>query len=322
MACHLILGAGGFVARHVATLLAMRGESVRLAARSATPVIDTMLARGMTAVFGDLRDADWGALLQGVDVVHHYAWSTVPSTADRDPLGDIDGNVRPTLALLEAMRARGGGRVLFASSGGTVYGHLRQIPVSEDQPVEPVSIYGVGKATIERYLSVYKNQHNIDARIARLSNPFGVGQSLAGNQGAATLFLHQSMANDPIHIFGDGSVVRDYVHIADAADALVALATLALPPEAPHVFNIGTGVGVSLNEILIVLERCLDRKINIRRVAGRAYDVPINVLDVRRARQWLGWSPQLNFEEGMLRAISDLRIGTGTMSSLNAVRPQ
>lgn len=305
------------MARHVAALLAMRGENVRLAARSRTPAIDAMLAQGMTAVFGDIRDADWRRLLDGVDVVHHYAWSTVPSSADRDPVGDLDDNVRPTLALLEAMRAQGGGRIVFASSGGTVYGLLRQIPAGEDQPVEPISIYGVGKATAERYLSVYRGQHNIDARIARLSNPFGVGQNLEGNQGAATLFLHRSVANEQIRIFGDGTVVRDYIHVADAADALVALATLDLPPEAPHVFNIGTGVGVSLNEILDVLARCLSRKLDIERVSGRAYDVPVNVLEVSRIRHWLGWSARLTFEEGIRRAIADLSNGNSVMSSLN-----
>jgi UDP-glucose 4-epimerase len=322
MASHLILGGGGFVARHVAALLAMRGENVRLAIRNRTATIDAVLAQGMTTVFGDLRDADWERLLDGVDVVHHYAWSTVPSSADRDPVGDLDGNVRPTLALLEAMRARGGGRIIFASSGGTVYGLLRQIPANEDQPVEPISIYGVGKATVERYLSVYRNQHNIDARIARLSNPFGVGQNLAGNQGAATMFLHRSVAKEQIRIFGDGSVVRDYIHVADAADALVALATLDLPPEAPHVFNIGTGVGVSLNEILDVLAHCLGRQLDIERTPGRAYDVPVNVLDVSRIRQWLGWSARLSFEEGIRRAIADLSSGNTLMSSLNVALPR
>ncbi len=310
------------MARHVAALLAMRGENVRLAIRNRTATIDAVLAQGMTTVFGDLRDADWERLLDGVDVVHHYAWSTVPSSADRDPVGDLDGNVRPTLALLEAMRARGGGRIIFASSGGTVYGLLRQIPANEDQPVEPISIYGVGKATVERYLSVYRNQHNIDARIARLSNPFGVGQNLAGNQGAATMFLHRSVAKEQIRIFGDGSVVRDYIHVADAADALVALATLDLPPEAPHVFNIGTGVGVSLNEILDVLAHCLGRQLDIERTPGRAYDVPVNVLDVSRIRQWLGWSARLSFEEGIRRAIADLSSGNTLMSSLNVALPR
>lgn len=322
MASHLILGGGGFVARHVAALLAMRGETVRLAVRNRTNAIDTMLAHDMTAVIGDLRDANWERLLDGVDVVHHYAWSTVPSSADRDPIGDLDGNVRPTLALLEAMRAHGGGRIIFASSGGTVYGLLRQIPADEDQPIEPISIYGAGKAMAERYLSVYRSQYNIDARIARLSNPFGVGQNLASNQGAATMFLHRSVANEQIRVFGDGSVVRDYIHVADAADALVALATLELPPEAPHVFNIGTGVGVSLNEILDVLAHCLGRQLDIERTPGRAYDVPVNVLDVSRIRQWLGWSASLSFEEGIRRAISDLSSGNSLMSSLNVAHPR
>lgn len=317
MASHLILGGGGFVARHVATLLAKRGETVRVVARARTPGLDAMLAKGIKATFGDIREANWGAMLEGVDVVHHYAWSTVPSTADRDPVADVDGNVRPTLRLLEAMRARGGGRMVFASSGGTVYGVLRQIPADENHPIGPVSIYGVGKVAVENYLSVYRRQYNIDARIARLSNPFGVGQSLAGNQGAATLFLHHSLANEQIRIFGDGSVVRDYIHIADAADALMALAVAELPPEAPHIFNIGTGVGVSLNDILDVLARSLGRSLSIERVSGRAYDVPVNILDVSRARQWLGWSAELTFEEGMRRAIADLRGGRTDMSSLN-----
>lgn len=318
MTRHLILGGTGFIARHVAALMLRRGDHVRLMVRGPSPVLDDFVGRDVDVVFADLRTADWPALLDGIDVVHHYAWSTVPSTAEADPVGDLDANVRPTIALLEALRAHGGGRVVFASSGGTVYGTLRQVPAGETHPVEPLSIYGVGKATAERYLTAYRSLHGIDARIARLANPFGVGQSLVKNQGAATSFLHRSLAGEPIRIFGDGSVVRDYVHVADVADGLAALATQELPLEAPHIFNIGTGLGVSLNTIVDILEREIGRSLAVERTPGRRYDVPVSILDCASACQWLGWSPRLTFEEGMRRVLEDLREGRLHHSTLNA----
>ncbi len=265
----------------------------------------------------DLGSADWDALLSDGDVIHHYACTTVPETANNDPLGDLDGNVRATVRLLETLRKKRGTRTIFPSSGGTVYGRLRKSPVSEDHPLDPITVYGVSKVAIEKYFGFYRNIHGLDLRVARLSNPYGIGQNPLGKQGAVTTFFDLAMRDQPIEIWGDGSVVRDYIHISDAVDGL--LAVLNAPLEGWNdqpVFNIGSGAGTSLREILTVLEERLGRKLNVRYLPGRRFDVPSSVLDIGRARATLGWAPKLAFSAGMDLMMSDYRAKQTAYSTL------
>src|SRR5208282_4095080 len=191
----------------------------------------------------DFGGADWDSLLRGAGVVHHYAWGSVPGTAN-DPSEDFTTNVQPTLRLLEALRQvavrREAPSLIFPSSGGTVYGKVRNVPTREDHPLAPINVYGAGKASAELYLGVYRAIHGLDCRVARLSNPFGAGQDLSRGQGAATTFVYQALSDQPIHIWGDGEVVRDYIHVSDAAAGLVALAC-APRNDRCWIFNMGSG---------------------------------------------------------------------------------
>jgi UDP-glucose 4-epimerase len=237
--------------------------------------------------------------------VHHYAWTSIPASANANPIGDLTSNVTTTMALLEALRRKGGGRLVFSSSGGTVYGKLQTVPVPEDHPLAPITAYGAGKVTAEIYLGLYRALHGLDCRIARIANPYGAGQNLARGQGAATTFLHSALKGEPIVVWGDGEVVRDYLHVSDVAAALVALAVAPSLDEF-HTFNIGSGLGVSLNEIVEELERRLNRRIDVRREPSRPFDVPISVLDISRARKILRWEPRLSFGEGIALTMTDL----------------
>ena len=242
---HLILGGSGFIGFAVALRLARAGARVVLADR--TPPIEPLpetLPGTVTFTQFDLATADWDTLIIDVDVVHHYAWASIPASASKDPAADLVTNVWPTLRLLESMGRLGtrAPRLVFASSGGTVYGRLNQVPVPEDHPLRPITAYGAGKATVELYLSQHRASHGQDCRVARLANPFGARQNVARGQGAATAFLHHALRGTPIEIWGDGSVTRDYVHISDVADGLVALSTRRLPND-QWVFNIGSGAG-------------------------------------------------------------------------------
>ena len=310
---HLILGGCGFIGRHVAILLARQGHDVVLADRAPPPAAFPVDVSGRIRWrLLDLANAAWDEMIDGVAVVHHYAWASIPATANADPLADLSGNVKPTLALLDAMQRRGAGnapRMVFTSSGGTVYGRLQQVPVREDHPLNPLNAYGASKAAAELYISAYRNQHGLDCRIARLSNPYGAGQNLARGQGAATTFLYRALNREPIAIWGDGEVVRDYIHVADAA---AGLATLACTPNAQsgaHIFNIGSGQGVSLNGIITELEAELGRPLDVRREPARPYDVPVSVLDISLVRELLGWSPRLTFAAGIKRTLADLGNG-------------
>src|SRR5262249_33595625 len=159
-----------------------------------------------------------------------------------------------SLALLEALRRRQGKRLIFASSGGTVYGKPRKIPIPEDHPLNPIAAYGVSKAAVEKYIGFYRASYGLDCRIVRMSNPFGDGQDPRGNLGGVTTFLVRAFKGEKLVVWGDGEIVRDYIHVSDATSGLIAVATASLDEftETP-IFNIGSGKGYSLNQIIKVI---------------------------------------------------------------------
>jgi UDP-glucose 4-epimerase len=307
----MILGGCGFIGRHVALLLAAQGEDVVLCDRVPNAIAyPAALQDRIRWQSFDLQSADWDTLLEGVGTVHHYAWASLPATANADPAQDLALNTMPCLSLLEGMRRLGSAspRLIFTSSGGTVYGKLRRVPVHEDHPLAPITAYGAGKVAAELYLGLYNTLYGLDCRIARLANPFGAGQDLARGQGAATTFLHHALTHQPITIWGDGEVVRDYIHVSDAAAGLIALARMPRR-EGLSTFNIGSGQGVSLNGIILELETRLGRALEVKREPGRPFDVPVSVLDISLARDTLSWTPRLSFSDGMSRTLADLDRG-------------
>lgn len=317
---HLILGGSGFIGRHVALRLAQRGQNVIVADREKPPAFPPRgEAQDISFVQTDARSADWDALLSQCDVVHHYVWTATPQSAGAAPLADLFDNVGTTVRLLEAMSRHGGKRLVFTSSGGTVYGRLKGVPVGEDHALDPISAYGVSKVAAEKYIGYFRSQFGIDTRIARLSNPFGAGQNPNGSLGAAATFLSRAMKSEPIAIWGDGSVVRDYIHIADVAEALARLSTLQNIAESgpPAVFNIGSGEGRSLNEIVDIVRMLVGRELRVDYHEGRPFDVPVSVLDISRARAALSWAPRLNLETGLMRMLCDIEAGSLFYSTLD-----
>jgi len=306
----LILGGSGFLGRHVAALHAAAGDRVVLADRSKpTWELPAQLADHIAWKAFDLATGDSASLLEEASIVYHCAWSTYPASANADPSGDLAANVLPTLRLLEALRLHPGGpRLVFLSSGGTVYGKLQRIPVHEDHPLEPIGAYGAGKAAAEMYCGVYRALYDLDCRVARLSNPFGAGQHPARGQGAVTIFIHRALAGQPIEVWGTGEIVRDYLHVSDAAAGLIAVGS-SPPNESQHVFNLGSGQGVSINAIVSELEAVLGRTLEVHYLPGRLFDIPVSILDVTRAREVLGWTARLSFSEGLVRTLFDLERG-------------
>jgi UDP-glucose 4-epimerase len=305
---HLILGGNGFIGRHVAELLVKNGHSVVLACRSpASFALPPNLAEQIEWRHFELERPNWENLIDGIDVIHHYAWSSVPSSATADPASDLATNVLSTLGLMEALRKNSpqSARLVFASSGGTVYGKPVRVPVREDHSLNPITAYGAGKAAVELYLGSYREVYGLDCRVARMANAFGAGQNLTKGLGAVTTFIHRAIMNEPIVIWGNGEIIRDFIHISDVAAGLVAL-TSAPPMEDRWTFNIGSGHGVSLNGLLAELELLLGRRIEVRYEPGRKFDVPVSVLDISLIHEALGWRPLLSFSEGVAKTLEEL----------------
>ncbi|MGU7844026.1 NAD-dependent epimerase/dehydratase family protein [Burkholderia sp. AW33-5] len=297
---YLVTGASGFIGRSLVERLQRNGHVVRRAVRR---VADS--ANDVECPLGASVDT-WLNAIDGVDGVFHLAWSTVPRTANSAPLDDVATNVMGTVALLEAMRRHPGIPFIFASSGGTVYGVPEAHRVSESHPLRPLGVYGASKASVEGYAMLYRRQFGVDTRILRVSNPFGPGQNVEGQLGAASIFAWRALAGLDIQIWGDGAVVRDYLYIDDAVDAFVATvdATSAAFGHVDPVFNIGSGEGTSLKQIVETIGGILGAPVCVKYEAARSFDVPVSILDVSRAKEVLGWAPKTSFRDGMSETIA------------------
>ena len=304
---HLVLGGTGFVGRHVALSLARAGCDVTIASRNAPEFqFPQDVAGRINWRRYDRSTADWNALVAESSVVHDYAWSSVPASANADPEKDLSENLGPMFKLLDALHRKGKMRLIFASSGGTVYGRVTKSPVHEGHFLAPVTAYGASKATTEIYMGLYRAMHGLDVRIARISNVYGAGQNLASGVGAISIFLQKALKNQQIVIWGNGETIRDYVHIDDVAACLTLIALADEMPSA-FTFNVGSGIGTSLNQIVAAIECALDHSLDIRYETARNFDVPVSVLDTSLARACFGWTAKVSVDTGILQTLIALR---------------
>lgn len=296
----LILGGAGFIGSHLCDALLSAGHAVRLFDRSGiSPYRVFSEQEQIEWMQGSFNsEADIEQAVAGCHVVFHLVSTTLPKSSNDDPVYDVESNVVGTLRLLDAAWRASVEKVVFVSSGGTVYGVPKTVPIPETHPTDPVSSYGIGKLAIEKYLHLYHVLHGLDYTVLRLANPFGERQRVNAAQGAVAVFMNRAIHNQPIEIWGDGSVVRDYIYIADVINALM---KAAFYHGEERLFNIGSGQGKSLNEILAAIETLLHRPVARTYLAGRAFDVPANVLDIAHAQKQLAWTPQILFEDGLAR---------------------
>jgi UDP-glucose 4-epimerase len=303
MAAHkpacLVLGGGGFIGTNLCQRLAAAGHPVRAFGRRCLFPDDL---HGVEWVQGDFTDAaSVRVAVRSVDTVFHLVHSTMPQAADLDMVADVQDNIVPTLALLEHCRQAGVRRVVFASSGGTVYGRARQIPTPETAPTDPICAYGISKLAIEKYLGLFAHRHGMEFRVLRITNPFGPYQLARKNQGVIATLIARALHDEPMEIWGDGTVVRDFVFIGDVVDALIAAAA---DNGDEWVFNIGSGQGRSLREIIAAVERVTGTKLRLLWRPGRPLDVPVSVVAIELAARTLGWTPQTPFEAGLERTLA------------------
>lgn len=290
----VVIGGTGFLGGATARRLAHLGHRVRAVGTRAAPGH----REGIHWVRGDARGQPAAErLVRGADAVVHAAWSSTPGESSRDPVADAE-NVTTTLRVIEACHRRGVGRLVFLSSGGTVYGVPARLPIHEEHRTAPIVPYGISKRTAELYMDVVGRRRGLDARIARVSNPYGPGQDPSRGVGVIAAFLGRASTGGAVEVFGDGSVVRDFIYVDDAVEAI---ARYTLRRSAPPLLNIGSGRGTSVREVLRLVERTTGRRLEVRRLPGRRFDVPRIVLDIRRARRVLRWRPKVTLAEGIAR---------------------
>lgn len=290
----LVLGGSGFIGSHVVDALKDAGRDVRVFDR--VPERFRPPVPGVDYRFGQFSDRmAIIEALEGIDTVMHLVSTTFPGTAELDPRTDVQDNLVGTLNLLEAMLGLGVRRIVFLSSGGTVYGIPQQVPTPESHAMRPISSYGIVKAAIEHYLEMYRRTRGISPVVVRAANPYGPRQSHTGVQGVVTTSLRRVLDSKPIEVWGDGTAVRDFVHVRDLAD----LCALAAESEVEGTFNAGSGTGASVNEVVDLVRDVTGREVVVTHKPGRPIDVPRSVLDIGLARDAFGWSPQISLKDGM-----------------------
>jgi len=296
----LVFGAAGFIGRALVKQLLDEGYKVTAIDRCWIDGIS-----GADCIGGDVFDPTFlRSVINDNDVVYHLVSTTIPSTSNKDPVYDCESNIMGTLHMLDTMVECGVRKVVFASSGGTVYGVPKVVPILESAETYPICAYGISKLAIERYLHLYSNLYGIQAVVLRISNPFGPGQLPEKGLGAIATFAKRALHGETIEIWGDGSVIRDFIYIDDVVDALIASEQTSEPFT---LLNIGSGQGKSLLEVLAVIERELGDKIAVSFQPSRACDVPEVVLDIQKAKSVLGWQPKHSFEEGMKKLIAHMK---------------
>lgn len=295
-----IFGGGGFIGSAIADRLLKDSHELRIFERPRVePYRQFTNNERVEWLTGDFMSVhDVSRAIDGVDVVLNLVSTTLPKSSNDDPVYDVQTNLVSTLQLLDAMVAKHVRKIVFISSGGTVYGNPTYLPIDENHPTEPRVSYGITKLAIEKYLLLYQSLHGIKANILRVANPYGEHQRVETAQGAVGVFLSKAIQKQPLEIWGDGSVTRDYLYISDVADAFARAVDY---DGTKSVFNISSGIGTSLNELIDMIEHVLGHSVVRQYRPGRAFDVPISVLDNSLARQELGWEPIIGLEEGIVK---------------------
>lgn len=303
-----ILGAAGFIGTNLLIELAKNPENIITAVDKNLAYFAHLKSVSLTNVFFKespfLVDSDYDKLVSGADVVYHLVSTTVPTTSNQHISQELQSNIILSSNLFEACVRESVKKVVFISSGGTVYGKEHNCPLNEDTPTNPITAYGVQKITIEKLLYLYKYMYNLDYRIVRLANPYGPYQRPNGVLGAVTTFIYKALVGEAIDIYGDGSVIRDFIFIDDVIRALQKIVN---GEEMYRTYNLGCGYGTSIKQVVDCIKRTLKIDVKINYKESRKVDVPVNYLDIHRYETAFGSLNPTSLEDGILQTANFMK---------------
>lgn len=291
----LIIGGGGFIGKHIVN--ALQEDHVR------TVIFDINIKTDLSTencefICGAIDNIE---LVENVikkkRITHviHLVSTTLPKSSNDNIEYDLSSNVIATIKLLDLCVKYSISKVLFMSSGGTIYGPPQSVPVIEDHATDPICSYGISKLTIEKYLRLYKHLYGLDFVVLRAANPYGPGQNPMTSQGVIANFIHKMHTNQPLEVWGDGSIVRDYFDVRDLAQ----LSKIALMSTVSGVFNAGSGRGVSIDELIDLLSIVGGITPKVVYKEQRLVDVPVIILNCEAAKVSFGWCANTPLQVGI-----------------------
>ena len=292
----LLTGGAGFIGSWVSDYLIREGHEIMIVDNLSTGLVSNVPE---TAEFFecDIRNKEPLERIfrefKPECVNHHAAQINVRASVD-DPVYDAEVNILGTLNLLELARLHKVGRFIFASSGGAIYGEPDSLPADENTPAVPISPYGISKYSIEKYLHYYGRIYGLDYVSLRYANVYGPRQNPEGEAGVISIFCTKILNNEPCLIYGDGTQTRDYVFVSDVAEAN--LKSISGPA---GIYNIGTGVKTSVNDLIAIIKKEASHEVKVKNSDPRPGEVQDIYLKCDHSSEILGWKPEFDINTGI-----------------------
>lgn len=296
-----VLGARGFLGRYVCNFLASKNVEL-IEADVQPPLTKNIRPQSNQIIFDVVKTIDYSPVVARADAIIYLVSTTLPHSSNLAPTFDVESNLISLIRLLEAVKHTKK-KLIFSSSGGTVYGPTSDDLVSEAHPTNPICSYGIVKLACEKYLRLYRQLYGFQSLSLRIANPYGAGQDPTRPQGTIGVFTDKILNRQKISIWGDGNIIRDYVSAADVAESF--WQALEYQGNAAEI-NIGTGIGTSINELIPLISKKCGEPAVFEYEDARTFDVPRNVLDNSLALQELHWSPKTSLESGIQSLIEEM----------------
>jgi len=300
----IITGGAGFIGSHITDLLLKNQHEILIVDNLSTGKVER-IPKGVGLKVADVRNYDE---IKNVfcefkpEVIYHLAAQIDVQTSINDAAADATTNIVGGINVLNAAVAAGAKKVIYASSAA-VYGEPEYLGIDEKHAVCPMSPYGITKHTLEHYLAIYRDMYGLDYTVLRFANVYGPRQEAKGEGGVVSVFTERLLKNIEARIFGDGTFTRDFVCVYDIAQANY----LALTRGSGEIFNIGTGIPTSVNELYAVIKEACNSSLDPIYAPMRKGDIPHSYFDISKAREILGYEPKYSLKEGLKATVEECR---------------
>jgi UDP-glucose 4-epimerase len=274
----LVIGGTGFIGSHLVDALVNENHYIYVFGRHKPKYENS----NVKYIYGDFNDISPLILvLEKIEIIYHLLSTTVPTSANLNPKFDIESNLLNTVNFLEKLEFLNVQKIIYISSGGTVYGNSKLQPINENHSLNPLGSYGIVKVAIENYIKYFSDKFKIPYLILRPSNPYGPRQNYEGKQGVISSFLYNAINNKDLNVWGDGTNIRDYIYISDLVDFIIKSSF----SKNTGTFNVGSGKGESIIDIINEVEQVTHSKQLVNFIKTKNMAVNKIVLDISKAKK-------------------------------------